>query len=89
MHHGSLEFSVVLVDDKDTLVNSAHTDLEMTVKPETYDKIMATGLDMPINIQLPERGTYFLRVGVHDKASGKAGTVEVNTTDIKIGPLAP
>jgi VWFA-related protein len=87
LHHGSLEFTMVLVDDKDMLVNSANEQLEMNLKPETYTQIMTKGFGMPVIIQLPEKGTYFLRVGIHDKSTGKVGTVEINTSDIKIGPL--
>jgi hypothetical protein len=87
LRHGTVEFATVVVDDKGALVNSASAEVNMHLKPETYDLLMAKGLDFPINVAVPEKGKYFLRIGVHDQTSGKSGTFEVSTSDIAIGPL--
>jgi VWFA-related protein len=88
-HKGSLELTTLVIDDKDNLVNSNSLTLNMNLKDDNYQLMVAKGLDVPLTIAVPEKGSYFLRVGVHDKISGKSGTLELSTGNVKIGPLGP
>jgi len=85
IHHGSVEFVAVVRDDQGALVTSTSSTVNMDVTPATYAQLLANGVEMLSKIEVPEKGAYFLRVGVHDLSSGKAGTIELSTGDIKLG----
>ena len=82
LRHGSVELVTLLFDDKGVRVNSCSNTIEMNMKPEVYKALLAKGLQMPVTIAVPEKGTYFLKLGVHDLSSGKAGSLEIPTAEI-------
>jgi len=84
-HHGEVEFVTLVRDDQGALVASTNSTVSMDLTPATYAKVMSDGVEMLSQVEVPEKGSYFLRIGVHDKASGKAGTIEVSTGDVKVG----
>jgi len=88
-HHGQLEAVTLLLDNQGTIVNSIITSVEMNLAPDTYAQVLSSGVEMLSQIAVPEKGSYFLRIGVHDKTSGKAGALEVSTSDIKIDSTTP
>jgi VWFA-related protein len=87
--HGSVEFVALVVDEKGMLVDSNTATVNMNVKPETYDEMVKKGVEMLVSIAVPEKGSYFLRMGVHDQTSGKAGVIETSTGNITIAPATP
>jgi len=86
LRKGSVELVTLVTDDKGTLVNSVISSVDMDVTPETYALLMSKGLQMPVTIAVPEKGTYFLRLGVHDRSTGKAGALEFSAGDVQITP---
>ena len=88
-HKGSVQFVALILDDQGALVDSASTSIEMNLSPGNYRIAQASGVEMLLKLAIPEKGSYFLRTGVLDLTSGKAGALEVSTGDIKIGPGAP
>ena len=83
---GRVEFVVVVTDDQGALVNSAQNVVEMNVLPETYQYMADHGAQIPVKIDVPAKGTFFLRAGVHDFLSGKGGALEVATGGIELAP---
>ncbi len=83
---GKVEFVLLVRDDKGDLVNSASATVDMTLKPETYRYVLTNGVEMPVKIQVPAKGTFFLRAGVHDLSSGRSGALEVAVGEIAITP---
>jgi VWFA-related protein len=83
--HGTVQFVAVLYDDKGEQVNSASSTMEMDLKPETYAKIMTGLLGTNQIIAVPEKGNYFLRLGVHDQDGNKIGATEVPIGEIQMG----
>jgi len=59
--------------------------MEMDLKPETYAKIMTGLLGTNQIIAVPEKGNYFLRLGVHDQDGNKIGATEVPIGEIQMG----
>lgn len=86
---GDLEFVAVLYDDTGAQVNSTVTTMQLNLSPETYAKIMAGGLGMQQNIAVPEKGNYFLRLGVHDLSADKVGVMEIPVEDIQLNVAGP
>jgi VWFA-related protein len=80
---GKVEFALVVLDDKGTLVNIYDATVEMNIKPSTYDYMMKNGARFPARIAIPVKGNYFIRAGVHDVFSTRAGALEMNISEIK------
>jgi hypothetical protein len=76
VHHGSLEFEILLYNPNGELINAIR---EMTkVRLPTRDESRGwSGLEFHQSIDAPAKGEYFLRIGVHDLGSGRVGAVEV------------
>ena len=84
---GSVEFVAVVIDEKGNLVNSEEGTVEMNLKPETYATMLSgSGMRFPLQIAVPVKGNYFLRTGVRDIPSGRAGALELSTTDLQLVP---
>jgi len=80
---GKLEFALVVLDDKGTLVNIFDATVDMDMKPATYEYLLKNGAQFPARIAVPVKGNYFIRAGVHDVSSAKAGALEMNISEIK------
>ena len=89
LHHGAIEVVTLVLDNQGTMINSLITSVEMNLNPANYAKAMDGGVELLSQVAVPEKGNYFLRVGVHDKSSGKSGALEFSTNDVKVGPTAP
>ena len=85
-HHGEIEIVTLVLDNEGVMINSLRTTVEMNLNDANYAKAMAGGVEMLTQAAVPEKGSYFLRVGIHDKTSGKSGALEFSTSDVKIGP---
>ena len=80
---GQVEFAVTLLDDQGLLVNSITSSVEMSLKPQTYANMIQNGVAFPVKIAVPVKGNFFIRIGVHDTASNRAGTLEVPVGELK------
>jgi len=84
-HHETLQFVAVLYNDKGEQVNSASSTLDMNLQPDTYAKMMKGLLGARQKIAVPDKGNYFLRLGVHDQEGNKIGAMEVPIGEIQMG----
>ena len=89
LYEGHLEFVALILDEKGDLVASSTSSVDMNLKPATYDQVQASGVLLGVKLALPEKGSYFLRAGVHDRSSGRSGAIETSTGNIKLLPIAP
>ena len=89
LHEGHLEFVALILDEKGDVVASTTSNVDMNLKPATYAQVQASGVLLGVKIALPEKGSYFLRAGVHDRGSGRSGAIETSTGEIKLLPIAP
>lgn len=89
LHEGHLEFVALILDEKGGVVASSVSTVDMALKPATYDQVLASGVLLDVKVALPDKGSYFLRAGVHDRASGRSGAIETSTGDIKLLPATP
>jgi VWFA-related protein len=85
-YHGHLEVVAVVYDDLGQVANSKITQAQIDVDDATYQQIMRSGrLGIDQTIAIPVKGSYFLRIGVHDVPSNKVGALEVPVDQIKLG----
>ena len=76
-HRGQVELDIAVYDDMDTLVTSLSQTLTMPLSDTSFQKMMweKTPIRFQQQIDLPE-GQLFVRVGLLEPATDKAGTLE-------------
>lgn len=79
-HHGRVETTLLAYDRDGTPVNWMVRLVQVRVPRELYAQAQAKGVGFNLDIDVPTSGVY-LRSGLYDIASNKAGTLEI--------PLAP
>ena len=88
VHHGEIETVTLVLDNQGIMINSLITTVEMNLTSANYAKVLAGGVELMSPVAVPEKGNYFIRVGIHDKTTGKSGALEFSTSDVKIGTAA-
>jgi VWFA-related protein len=84
VRHGSLEATLVGYDRDGKPLNWMVRTLQLTVPPDRYTSAQASGLPFSLGIDVPEAVTY-LRSGVYDLESNKAGTLEIPLSAVVAG----
>lgn len=64
------------------VVNQQARRAALTLKPEVYAAVKATGLKMTAKFEAPA-GQYWLRTGVYDEGGAKVGTLEIPLAAVK------
>jgi hypothetical protein len=72
-----LEVAVNVCDVNGALLNSAGGVIEADIPADHYPAVLRSGLRYRQEISVPVEGYSFLRIGVHEQASNKIGTVEL------------
>jgi hypothetical protein len=75
-HQGKIEAGLVAWDTKGKAVNWTEGTQQMALKPEIYTAIQKSGIPAHMEIDLPNT-EIFLKIGIFDLDSGKAGTLEI------------
>jgi len=83
--HGTLEVTLIAYDRYGNPLNWLVRKMELSFTPEQYQAYWDIGLQLHLEFDVP-RGSSYLRSGVCDLASGKAGTIEVLLT---VPPASP
>ena len=76
-HQGAIEFAAIVYDAEGNMVNSATRVGHLTLPAERYAQLLEHGLPFHQSIDVPQKGEYFLRFGVHDLTSDRVGAVEI------------
>ncbi|MGA2745670.1 MAG: VWA domain-containing protein [Candidatus Sulfotelmatobacter sp.] len=76
VRHGSLEVTLLGYDRDGKPLNWMVRMLQLTVRPDRYAAIQTSGLSFSLEIDVPSSDVY-LRSGVYDLGSSKAGTLEI------------
>ena len=89
IRHGEFAFVTVVYDDQGVEVNSSMSTIALNLKPATYDQVMHHILATRQVLDIPAKGNYFFRFGVHDTVSDRMGAMEVPVDDVKLGVAGP
>jgi VWFA-related protein len=73
---GKLEVGLLAWDLKGKSVNWKEDTKQLVLKPDIYAAIQKSGIPVNVEIDLPNTDLY-LKLGVLDEATGKAGTLEI------------
>ncbi len=83
-YNGSVEFLAVVYNDKGEVVNSKIAGAPIHVDENEYAQMLQSGLGTEETIAIPVKGSFFLRLGVHDLLGNKAGSLEIPVDQIKL-----
>ncbi|MGO9083857.1 MAG: VWA domain-containing protein [Candidatus Sulfotelmatobacter sp.] len=86
--HGSLEVTLLGYDRDGKPLNWMVRILQLTVAPDRYAAVQASGLSFSLEIDVPAADVY-LRSGVYDLGSSKAGTLEIPLAALTAQAAAP
>ena len=81
-----LEVAVNVCDVNGALLNSAGGVIEADIPADHYAAVLHSGLRYRQEISVPVEGYSFLRIGVHEQASNKIGTVELPVAAVSALP---
>lgn len=82
-YEGSLEFTVLVYNANGAVLNTKTRSAHFNLPPDRYADLLAHGVSASQSIDVPVKGNYFLRIGMHDPASGKIGAVEIPVSALK------
>jgi len=83
VYHGAVEFTVIVYDAEGNMMNYLNNSIRANLSTENYAKVLRTGLPFHQEISVPEKGEYFLRLGIHDMTADRVGAVEIPVVNIK------
>ncbi len=89
IRHAEFHFVTLVYDDQGTLINSQESTVNLNLKPETYQDVMHRVLATRQVLDVPAKGNYFFRFGVHDTIADRMGAMEVPVDDVKLGIAGP
>ncbi len=85
LRHGSVAFVTVVYTPMGENVNSIEQTVNFDLTPAHYRQLLAEGLSFKEEIAVPEKGNYFLRLGVHDLTGDQVGALEIPMDQVKPG----
>ncbi len=83
LRHGAAEIVLFVYDQRGTVVNAVGRTARMDVKPEVYEGLLHDGLALEMDISVPAKGEYTLRLGVHDLGDDHVGSVEIPVASVR------
>jgi VWFA-related protein len=91
MRHGRLKYVALVYTPRGELVNSLATETTVSIHSDAYERIvqMRKGIGITQEIAVPQKGIYFLRIGVYDEVGDLVGTTEVPVDAIQSGVAGP
>lgn len=78
-HQAYVEFALVADDAEGQRVNYLEHGFQLSIRPDRFAPLMASGIPVRMEIDLPE-GQNSLRIGIHDVAARRTGSLEVPVT---------
>ena len=87
-YSGIAEFITHCYDANGVLVSAASQAFRLHLSAENANHLAGTGLPLHQLISIPDRGEFFLRIGVHNLLDNRVGSLEVPISAIKNLPPA-
>jgi VWFA-related protein len=84
-YHGRVQLVAVVYNNQGEKVSSDMGEVPLDLDRASYAQIERKGLGTGMNIAVPAKGSYFLRLGVRDVETGRVGALEIPVDRIKVG----
>lgn len=81
--HASLEFIAAVYDAKGALVNTVASRVAPDLSEASYRRLLAYAVPARMMVSVPAKGTFTIRVAVHDLLSDRIGSVMVSLSGLK------
>ena len=81
--HDTIDFLIFVYDQNGTLVNRTENALRANLTSAGYAKFLREPFAYSQDVSVPEKGSFFLRIAVHDEDSDRAGAVEIPVDMVK------
>jgi VWFA-related protein len=75
-HQAHVEFAITVYDAEGTRVNYLEHAVQLALRPDRFEKLMASGVPIRAEIDLPE-GQDSLRIAIHDLSAHRVGSLEI------------
>jgi hypothetical protein len=85
IRHGSVEFVAVVYTAEGEPVNSLINTARFNLTAGQYREMLTSGLPEKMEVAVPVKGSFFLRLGVHDVTGDQVGALEIPVDQIKLG----
>jgi VWFA-related protein len=89
--HARVDFAAVVYNNQGEILNSIVTTEEFNMDESTYRKTLNSQRNVSFQqaIAVPEKGNYFLRLGVHDLVGDLVGALEIPVDSLQKGVAGP
>jgi hypothetical protein len=88
MRHSKVEFVAVVFSPDGREVNSLLETATIDLTADRYREMLVSGLHTKESIAIPAKGSFFLRLGVHDLTGEQVGALEIPVDQIRLGAVA-
>jgi VWFA-related protein len=82
-YQGTIEIAVLVYNAQGDLVNSSNRTGHASLPADRYALLLQHGLEIRQSIDVPDKGAYYLRIGIHDLTSDRVGAVEIPVASLK------
>ncbi len=89
LYQGDLELRVYVYDQDGALVVDSVTSSHASLTPNDLARFFNSAVQLHREISVPLKGTYFIRIGIHDPKSDRFGAIEVPVANIQRLPPLP
>ncbi len=86
---GDMQVMTFVYDQNGLLVDTTAKSVHTNLPPDGYKQLFQHGLQFHQEVSVPLKGTYYLRIGLHDLTSNRVGAVEVPVATVQNLPPPP
>ena len=89
LRHGEVRFVAIVYSPEGEIVDALEQKAVLDLRPDTYRELLVSGLHLKQQVAVPVKGSFFLRLGVHDENGDQVGALEIPVDQISLnGPAA-
>jgi len=88
LRHFNLEFIALVYRPDGTLANRTGNILKGTLTPAQYAALQQNGFPNHLEIDVPAKSNFTIRLGVHDRSANRVGTIELPVATVSKLPAA-
>jgi hypothetical protein len=88
-YHSQLDLRIYVYDQDGTLMVESLAASKSDLTPDLLKQVLTSGFPLHQQISVPAKGTYYLRIGLHDITGDKLGAIEVPVAAISNLPPLP
>ena len=89
LYHAKLELRIYVYDQDGTLIIDSLAATRSDLTADLMKQILAGGFPLHQQISVPAKGSYYLRIGLHDLSGDRLGAIEVPVAAVSNLPPLP